>query len=496
MIARIPLLTTVVSLLCFMASGLRADPLHFATPGQAEGQVVLKASDSQAPKVDTLIALQQARAIDWSPNGRYFSFMQLEPLDDPNGLRRLFAYDCVERQPLNISLRGQDVAGYWWADDSSGIAYLVRTGDTESDAYDLYCHDLDPSTPARKLNGSIPSAGAATVFSADGRYCAFPVADHEHPGQVAVADRASGEAWIATGSLRVRGHQWSLSGAKLALQTADEQTGLQSLHVADAAARTVLRISSEAESVEGFSWRPGSTDLAYLIAAQGTIGGLEEGAEPVRFKRILLKLASTETGETRRVSNVYNASQFVWNADGSYYAVSDLAVDPLSGAAQPSIKVGSFSGDMATPQLVANSSGSAIFAWSPDGKSVAFIMGQYLYRYDVGARKTAVVVDSLTVRDLTWSPDSRHIAVLTPYAEGGIVVWNVDVVEGKGRIISHAFRGAGMVDWSPSGQSILLYMPRGPETGLLNLLDPRGTPDDTILVADDVMTATWYPAHD
>ena len=106
-----------------------------------------------------------------------------------------------------------------------------------------------------------------------------------------------------------------------------------------------------------------------------------------------------------------------------------------------------------------------------------------------------MVVDSLTVRDLTWSR-MPHLAVLTPYAEGGIVVWNVDVFGGTGRIISHAFRGAGMVDWSPQGDCLLLYMPRGADTGMLNLLNPTGTPDDVVLVADDATTATWYPVND
>lgn len=493
---RTPCTVLILGLLGCIAAGAAAAPLYFVSPGEAEGQVVVKATDSEAPQVRTLIALQQARAIGWSPDGRYFSFVQLDPVDDPNGARRLFAYDCVEAKALNISPRGQDVAGYWWAENSSGIAYLVHIGAEDSNTYDVYCHDLTPGSQASKLNGSIPSAGAASVFSADGRYLAFPVADPTHSGQVAVADRTTGEAWIATGSLHVRGHQWSLSGAKLALQTADEEAGIQTMHVADAAKRTITRVSGDNESVEGFSWRPGSTDMAYLIAATGRIGDGVEGQEPVRFKRVLVKLANTDTGENRRVSNVYNASQFVWSADGGYYAVSDMAVDPLSGAAQPSIKVGSFSGQMATPQLVANSSGSAIFAWSPDSKSLAFIMGQYLYRYDVADRKTSVVVDSLTVRDLTWSPDGRHLAVLTPYAEGGIVVWNVDVFGGTGRIISHAFRGAGMVDWSPQGDCLLLYMPRGADTGMLNLLNPTGTPDDVVLVADDATTATWYPVND
>ncbi|MBD3176922.1 MAG: hypothetical protein GF320_17225 [Armatimonadia bacterium] len=486
-------LALIPALFLALAPLAQGDQLFYAAPGQQEGQVTLHATDSATGEVTELIALMQAKAIGWSPNGRYFSFLQFDPPDDDTAPKRLFAYDCVNAQALNISARGHDVAGFWWADTSEAMVYLQPRPAGPEGAFDVYVHDMTHGSEARRVNGDLPAAGAAVVFSADGRYCAFAVADPGKPGQVAIADATAGEAWVASADLRVRGHQWSLAGTKLALHAGENDAERLTLHVADAESRSLTPISSESESVEGFSWRPGSTDMAYMISAVGVIGGTEEGEEPLRFKRVLLKMASAVTGDTRRVSNVSNATRFNWAPDGSYYAVSDMAVDPLSGVAQPSIKVGSFDAPMRMPQLVQSSSGSTIFAWSPDSAALAFMLGELLYKYSPAEQKSSVVVDSLTVRDMVWSPDSRHVAIMTPYEGGGIVVWNVDTEAGVGRIISHAFRTAGMVDWSPTGSSMLLYMPTSADVGLLNLLDPHGDPESIVQVAEDAITVTWYP---
>ena len=146
------------------------------------------------------------------------------------------------------------------------------------------------------------------------------------------------------------------------------------------------------------------------------------------------------------------------------------------------------------------------FAWSPDGRYIAFLAGHIggaitrtnLYLYVVGAnggrvRELARCGVCNSQERLAWSPDSRWLAFA---ADTGL--YAVDIARGTLRPLGVSSRGA-MAAWSPSGSRIAftsdrhLYSVRPDGSGLAriatlhqpsSLVDLDWSPDGTRIVFD------------
>lgn len=427
-------------------------------------------------------AFRSPNLMSWSPNGRYYTFVQLA--GEPRTLY-LFAFDCVARQAMTLSGR-EGVRGYWWSEDSSRVFYVTGEG---SGGLDLYGRELTPGSTPLRLNGPFKAAAEPVVTSADGAYAAFSVVDPSNPRQVAISDLRTGEARSASQGLRVLSHMWCQSGARLAMLV-EEPDGSQALYVVEPAG-TPRRVSAQGQWVRGFAPQPEGTLITYMTAVPGIATvATPEGSQDVTYSRTQVHLVDTQGGEPVLVPGILDAARFIWSPGGKSFAISDLTRDPAGVI--PSIKVGAASELSRAPDFVRSSTGSGIFAWSPDASRLAFIRGDSLFAFDTVARQSRLVVNSLSVREMAWAPDSRRIAIITHYEGQRLVVWVVNADEGKARLVSHAFPGGG-VDWSPDGAALLLYIPLSEQDGMLMLLNPRGQPDDAVKLAENVVTASWYP---
>ncbi len=468
-----------------------APQLFYVVREQVQGQeaVTIYGADVHGANARKVRSLSSALDLSWSPNGRYLAFTQERGTDDA-ARAALFVVDCLSGETVTVTERQHRLLAFWWSDLSDRIFYA--SGDPESLAYDLYTHTLEPGgQPQALTTDALKALLSPPIVSADGRYAAFAAAGEENARQVAVADLAAPEPRIATAGLFVERHQWSLTGHRLAMVAKDSEEGTPRLYTVEPGSEP-RRVSLEDQAVVGFQWQPEGEALAYMVAVRA-VGGPEADGRPVAPGRVWLYTIENAAAQPQLVAGLSNVAQFEWSPTGAHYLLTDLA-RTVGGVEAASLRVGALAGALRAPVLVRSSMHAVRPSWSPDGKTIVYMRGDTVYSFSVETQQTSLLVNALTVRAKVWSPDSRHMAILTPYREGGVGVWQVDVAEKTGRPISNAFQGGG-IDWSPDGSRVLVYILRSEEAGDVYLLDPAAEefPDEEDAVARDVLSASWYP---
>jgi WD40 repeat protein len=96
--------------------------------------------------------------------------------------------------------------------------------------------------------------------------------------------------------------------------------------------------------------------------------------------------------------------------------------------------------------------GSWLTAWSPDGRIFANVLDKYIDLYDTSTWATLrrIAVDK-AVGSLSWSPDSRHIAV---HAHANQLQW-MEIPEGQIIYKKTTLDEEGIVVWSSDGNQIV-----------------------------------------
>lgn len=104
-------------------------------------------------------------------------------------------------------------------------------------------------------------------------------------------------------------------------------------------------------------------------------------------------------------------------------------------------------------------------SWSPDGRHLAMSDGRRIATYDLAARRTTVIHDDPTgLRRPAYSPDGRSIAfILGDDTDSGLLVMATD--GSHRRVVLARDAGLGVVagfDWSPDGRSFVVSVSGGP----------------------------------
>jgi Tol biopolymer transport system component len=151
------------------------------------------------------------------------------------------------------------------------------------------------------------------------------------------------------------------------------------------------------------------------------------------------------------------------------------------------------------------------YAWSPDGRLIAYIdqrLSLWLVRPDGTGRRLLLPTSQLSSLDLSWSPDGKDIAIVSPGANANLreaacaklALYAVPVRGSKPVLVSAPRRGIGCaIAWSPRGGEIA-YGDGGEVLGIISsnggrprlvltsgVGAPQWSPDGTKLAAPTVI---------
>ena len=142
-----------------------------------------------------------------------------------------------------------------------------------------------------------------------------------------------------------------------------------------------------------------------------------------------------------------------------------------------------------------------LYAWSPDGRLIAYIDEQlslWLVRRNGAGRKMLLSRTQLSTLGLSWSPDGKKIAIVSPGpnanpAHAGcarLALYAVPVAGSKPVLVSAPRRGIGCgVAWSPSGREIAY----GNGGEVLGVIPSRGGRPRLLLTGSYVGGPQWSP---
>jgi TolB protein len=96
------------------------------------------------------------------------------------------------------------------------------------------------------------------------------------------------------------------------------------------------------------------------------------------------------------------------------------------------------------------------FAWSPDGKRIAFVSAGVVYVMNADGSGVRRLQATPLFGDIAWSPDGRQIA-FSDAAGGDIRILVARIDGGSPRVLTSAVPGAVLPSWAPRG-SLVAFM--------------------------------------
>ncbi len=349
-----------------------------------------------------------------------------------------------------VSSPDVDPKGEW-------VAYSVAGSDTKADkGFSHIWMSRWDGTRELQLTHRIGESETLPRFSPDGRWLGFISSrdDKKERDQLWLLDRAGGEASRPVeldGS--VVDYAWSPDGRRIALILQDPEPS----EAANAAALAELPAPP----------KPGEPAASPRAEAAPTApGGSEEKPKPIvidrfQFKRDIdgylrtqrqrLVLLDLATRQARRLTKG-NFDEYLpsWSPDGSRIAFVSNRDDDADRSYNDDLFVVDASADRAEPVRLTRNPGSdndpgwqSYPAWSPDGRSIAYLQGGPPELFSYGVRRLAVIPASggeprlLTAsldRNVTgpaWSQDGRSLSFLV---EDDASQWIGEVVATGGPI--------------------------------------------------------------
>ena len=304
----------------------------------------------------------------------------------------------------DVSSPAIDPSGNW-------VAYEVSSVDVKADKSfsHIWMTSWDGARTVQLTNREKESEGTPR-WSPDGRYLGFISSrtDKHDNDQLWLLDRTGGEARPLTkleGS--VADYEWSPNGREIALIVLDPDP------------------YAEKDDVKEEDKRPKPIVIDRFQFKRDNDGYLGT-------RRQRLMVLDVATGATRRLTTGDDDEYFpAWSPDGTRIAFvsnrdkdpdrtynNDLWVVPASGQAQPPTRLTNYPGDDNNPDY------SSYPAWSPDGRSIAYIQGGPIELFSYGTRHLAVVPATggeprilsagldRSVGNPVWSADGKSLRVI------------------------------------------------------------------------------------
>jgi dipeptidyl aminopeptidase/acylaminoacyl peptidase len=333
----------------------------------------------------------------------------------------------------NVASPDIDPSGTW-------VAYAVSSADIKADKVvtHVWMSRWDGSASVQ-LTGRDGESESMPRFSPDGKWLAFISSrdDKKARDQIWLMDRAGGEARRpVTLDGSVVDYAWSPSGRQIALILLDPDPS----EAANAKAQAEVPPTPR-------PGEPGPATAPRQEAAPGDGAANEEKPRPIvidrfQFKRDIdgylrgqrqrLVMLDLDSGRTRRLTRGdFDAFLPAWSPDGRRIAFVanrdpdpdrsynfDLwVVDASADAAEPT-RLTAFKGADDDPDT------ESYPAWSPDGRSIAYLQGGPIELFSYGVRSLAVIsaeggAPQILTQGLdrniaspTWSPDGRSLSFL------------------------------------------------------------------------------------
>jgi dipeptidyl aminopeptidase/acylaminoacyl peptidase len=325
----------------------------------------------------------------------------------------LAATQAPGQRPFSLDdvARIQTISDPAIAPDGGWVSYTVTSIDTVRDREqsDIWMTSWD-GTRSIRLTSS-PESEYAARWSPDGRWLAF-LSDRDDPhgvDQLWLLDRLGGEAARLTSFPGgVTDYDWAPDGKRLALIVED----------------------ARADSVPAEAGTPDSTKRPLpIVVDRFQFKQDEDGYLRARYKHLyLFDLASRR--DTILTPGAHDDQLPAWSPDGASIAfVSKRGADPdrtdnwdvyvvVARPGAPARQLTTYEGSDGDPYFESR------LAWSPDGKSIAYLQGgapkliyygvQRLAVVPVAGGPSRVVVPELDrwVREPRWSADGRDIFFL------------------------------------------------------------------------------------
>jgi len=278
--------------------------------------------------------------------------------------------DAQEGRPIAISdmFRMRDVGPPAVSPDGGWIAYTVaRTSVEDEERYSRIFVTSADGSETTPLTRAGASAGSP-AWSPDGRYLTFTASRGGGRTQVWALDRRGGEAFALTevpGG--VSGYRWSPDATRLLLTIRDPDP--DDPDDLGAAGDDEAAVDAEARPDRDRPPPPWVVDrLQFKRDGQGYLTG---------DRRTHLYVLELETGQLRQLTGGrWDESLGVWSPDGTRIAFASNRTDEPDANGNSDIWV--VSADLAAPtdaptRITTNEGSDRAPAWSPDGRSIAYV---------------------------------------------------------------------------------------------------------------------------
>ena len=374
-------------------------------------------------------------------------------------LNEYWAAASPDGRSLAITARGRAFADWW------------RNGSSHIDESEIWLvSGIEPGSSSPPRYAQMTSGGAKSewpMWSSDGATLYF-VSDRSGNENLWTRPAAGGETRQVTKftSGRVLWPSISSDGKTIAFERDFE---IWTAEVASGSARRVpiaLRGAPAGTGVEHLTLSTGFRELA--LAPDGKkIAFITRGE--------IFAASSKDGGDATRVTTSAGAEgEIRWAPD------SRRIVYTSDREGDTNLYLYDFANRTET-QLTRGNNGDVSPEWSPDGKSIAFVRDARELRVIDPATKSERVLATgyldrapfLSVRGLTWSPDSRWVAFLN--SAGGRLFGNAYVVSVDGSparpvgFLPTVFSGS--LSWSPDGTFLLMDAGQRTEPGQLVRID-------------------------